>query len=44
VPVLEASDESLKNFSAEKPQAPAAPPAPEPQPATSYPPLEPPTR
>lgn len=45
VPVLEASDESLNKFSATRPAAAAsAPQAPEPPPATSYPPLEAPTR
>ena len=44
VPVLEASEESLKQFSAGR--APAPPPAApaEPAPTTSYPPLEPPAR
>jgi outer membrane protein assembly factor BamE len=40
VPVLEASEEALKRFSADKPAAPAPTPA-APPPATSYPPLEP---
>jgi outer membrane protein assembly factor BamE len=52
VPVLEASDESLKQFSAARPAAPAASgpaaaastPAAEPPPAVSYPPLEAPAR
>ena len=45
VPVLEASEESLKQFSAGRPAAAAAQPAPaEPPPATSYPPLEAPAR
>jgi len=43
VPPLEASEEALKRFSAEKPAA-AAPTPVAPPPATSYPPLEPPTR
>jgi outer membrane protein assembly factor BamE len=45
VPVLEASEESLKQFSASRPAAAAAQPAPaEPPPANSYPPLEAPAR
>ena len=40
VPVLEASEEALKRFSADKPAALAPTPA-APPPATSYPPLEP---
>ena len=39
VPVLEASEESLRQFSAGR--TPAVTPAPEPAPAASYPPLEP---
>jgi outer membrane protein assembly factor BamE len=42
VPVLEASEESLRQFSAGR--APVVPPEPEPAPATSYPPLEAPAR
>jgi outer membrane protein assembly factor BamE len=45
IPVLEASEESLKQFSSSRPPAAAAQPAPaEPPPATSYPPLEAPAR
>ena len=45
VPVLEASDESLNQFSAGRSAAPAVMPAPaEPPPPTSYPPLEAPAR
>lgn len=45
VPVLEASDESLNQFSAGRPAAPQATPATaEPRPPTSYPPLEAPVR
>jgi outer membrane protein assembly factor BamE len=45
VPVLEASEESLKQFSSSRPAAAPAQPAPaEPPPATSYPPLEAPAR
>jgi len=45
VPVLEASEERLKQFSAGRPAAAAAQPAPaEPPSATSYPPLEAPAR
>ncbi|HSV36759.1 MAG TPA: outer membrane protein assembly factor BamE [Ramlibacter sp.] len=47
VPVLEATEDSLKQFSAGRPAAPAASPAPaaaEPPPADSYPPLEAPSR
>jgi outer membrane protein assembly factor BamE len=46
VPVLEASEESLKQFSAGRtaPAAPAVPATPEPPAPTSYPPLEPPVR
>ena len=40
VPVLEASEESLKQFSASRSPAPEAQPTTEPPPATSYPPLE----
>jgi outer membrane protein assembly factor BamE len=43
VPVLEASEESLQQFSASRTPAPAAPTA-EPPAATSYPPLEAPAR
>ena len=45
VPPLEASEDKLQQFSAGRPAAAAPAPAPaEPPPATSYPPLEPPTR
>ena len=46
VPVLEASEESLKQFSAGavRPAAAAQPAPAEPPPATSYPPLEAPAR
>ena len=44
IPVLEASEESLKQFSAGRPAAAAAPAPAEPPPATSYPPLEAPAR
>jgi outer membrane protein assembly factor BamE len=45
IPVLEASEESLKQFSSSRPAAAAAQPAPqEPPPATNYPPLEAPAR
>ena len=43
VPTLEASEEALKRFTVERPAQPAAAPVPTP-PATSYPPLEPPSR
>jgi outer membrane protein assembly factor BamE len=41
VPPLEASEEALKRFAADKPAAPAAPATSLPPPAASYPPLEP---
>jgi outer membrane protein assembly factor BamE len=44
VPQLEASEESLKQFSAGRAPAAAPAPAAEPAPATSYPPLEAPAR
>lgn len=45
IPQLEASEESLQQFSSGKPAAAPTPPAPEPPPsAASYPPLEPPGR
>jgi outer membrane protein assembly factor BamE len=44
IPVLEASEESLKQFSSGRPAAAAQPAPAEPPPATSYPPLEAPAR
>jgi len=44
VPVLEASEEKLKDFSSGRPAAAAQPASTEPPPATSYPPLEAPAR